>query len=553
MSLSTLVRIIFVTAAVIICAASGGPHKTSGGFATQKQVVFYTTKPKFEWPHQRGATYRVVLWRLPNPGQPAPQVPMWDQQNYTERTWIPPEDLGDLDFETKYALFVYNDRQQVVSSWGFAIGFQPPQVQGVLAQKNAKVRNLSPQIRVKPFEYPNVWIKYEVSESPSFEATKIIDSGYVAQREETIQRFPGPDNQSDTADDISYVQYNVARVLKPNRTYYWRVRGYYYEKAEDLEDGKKPDPARALGFAEVTGQFTIPPQSGSDSLANITQITRDNQDTVQPTINKRLGLAYVSCKGRCDKLDSVDDIGSDIRVAAVTMRNGTPIYDTGREEFTKSVRGSWDMRPQWDVDGEGIFFDSNRANGVFNVWYKRRDARGYTQITFHQTDAWGPTVSKDGNKVAYRVRNPENITRSSIWIVDRDGRAATELGEGDEPAFSPDGKKIAFSARGKEGWRQIWIMDINGGNRIQLTNEFDNYTPVWHPSGKRIVFVSTRADNPDIWMADLESARMVQLTNFFGDDADPEFTPDGRYLMFASERGAEVHRIWMGELSAATE
>jgi Tol biopolymer transport system component len=46
---------------------------------------------------------------------------------------------------------------------------------------------------------------------------------------------------------------------------------------------------------------------------------------------------------------------------------------------------------------------------------------------------------------------------------------------------------------------------------------------------------------------------MVQLTNYFGDDTDPEFTPDGRYLMFASERGAEVHRIWMGELSATTE
>jgi TolB protein len=187
---------------------------------------------------------------------------------------------------------------------------------------------------------------------------------------------------------------------------------------------------------------------------------------------------------------------------------------------------------------------------VFNIWYKRRDSRGYTQLTFHQVNAWGPTVSKDGNKVAYRVSNPENRAQSSIWIVDRDGRAATELGEGDEPAFSPDGKRIAFSAAGKEGLRQIWVMDTNGGNRVQITNEFDNYTPVWHPSGRKLIFVSTRAENPDIWVADLDSAKMVQLTNYFGDDADPEFTPDGRYLMFASTRGGgDVHHLWMGELA----
>jgi hypothetical protein len=544
MSLSNFVRIVLAAAAVYVCAASGSKQQTtSGGFATQKQVVFYTTKPRFDWPSQKGSTYRVVLWRVPNAGQPQQTVALYDQQNYTERFWIPPD---DLDFETKYALYVYNDRQQVVSSWGFAIGYQPPQVQGSLATANAKVKNLSPVIRVAPFEYENVWISYEISESANFD--KLIDKGFIAQSG-NVRHFPGNDNEMNTADDVRYVQYSVARVLKPNKTYYWRVRGYYYS-SKDLADGKRPDPAQALGFGEATGTFSIPPQSGSDSLANITQITRDNQDTIEPTINRRNGLAYVSCKSLCSKIDNVADIGSDIRVAAVQMRNGTPVYDTGREEFTKSVRGSWDRHPQWDVDNDGIFFDSDRSNGVFNIWYKRRDSRGYTQLTFHQVNAWGPTVSKDGNKVAYRVSNPENRAQSSIWIVDRDGRAATELGEGDEPAFSPDGKRIAFSAAGKEGLRQIWVMDTNGGNRVQITNEFDNYTPVWHPSGRKLIFVSTRAENPDIWVADLDSAKMVQLTNYFGDDADPEFTPDGRYLMFASTRGGgDVHHLWMGELA----
>jgi TolB protein len=231
------------------------------------------------------------------------------------------------------------------------------------------------------------------------------------------------------------------------------------------------------------------------------------------------------------------------------MRSGTPIYDTGREEFTKSVKGSWDMRPQWDVDGDGIFFDSDRSQQLSNIWYKRRDARGYTQLTFHNVNAMGPTISKDGNKVAYQVANNENLAGASIWVVDRDGRAATELGAGENPAFSPDGSKIAFSARDASGNHQIWIMDTSGGNRVQITNEFNNMMPTWHPSGKRMVFVSNRADNNDIWMVELDGARMVQLTNYLGDDTTPEFTPDGRYLLFASQRNSDIHHIWMGEIA----
>ncbi len=99
-------------------------------------------------------------------------------------------------------------------------------------------------------------------------------------------------------------------------------------------------------------------------------------------------------------------------------------------------------------------------------------------------------------------------------------------------------------------------MDTNGGNRVQITNEFcrgcnGNQQPVWHPQGKRVIFVSdTKSQNNDIWMVELDGARMVQLTNYLGDDTTPEFTSDGRYLLLSSTRGGEVHDIWMGEFAA---
>jgi hypothetical protein len=549
------VRLGVAAGALLLCLASGATQQTGNGFgATQKNSVFYETRPRFEWPHQKGSTYRVVLWRVPN--NPAQQrVAIYDQQNYTEHFWVPAD---DLDFETHYELYIYNDQQAIVSSWGFAIGYEQPKVQGAIAEQNAKVHNLSPQIRVTPTSYPYVYYMFELSEEQGFAADKVLDSAFIPLQG-NVQQYAGADNEMNTADDIKYVQWNVARVLKPNKTYFWRVRTYYFTKNE-MQPGAKPDPANAMGHGEQTGSFSIPPQSGSDSLANITQITRDNQDTMYPTVNKRLALAYVSCASSCSpsaaKVASgaITQIGSEIRVAGVTVRSGVPVYDTGREEFTKSVKGSWDMRPQWDVDGEGLFFDSDRSQSLFNVWYKRRDARGYTQLTFHNVDGQGPTVSRDGNKVAYQVRNNENNAGWSIWVVDREGRSATELGAGEEPSFSPDGTKIAFSAKDAKGNHQIWVMDANGGNRVQITNDFNNTYPVWHPSGKRLVFVSDRADNNDIWMVELDGARMVQLTNYQGDDNTPEFTPDGRYLLFSTQRGGgEVHHIWMGELSTTAQ
>jgi Tol biopolymer transport system component len=533
MSLSNIGRIVIAIVAVVLCASSGNKQQagtTTGYGSTQKNVVYYEPRPRFDWPHTRGATYRVVLWRVPIRG--GQRVALYDQVNYTEKQWVPPD---DLDFETRYELYIYNDAQQVISSWGFTLGYQPPQV--ISPAPNGKVKNLSPDIRIAPFAYPYVWYSFEIADNRTFD--KPIDQGYIPHQD-NVRQFAGRDNELNTADDIRYVEWSTNRVLKPNKTYYYRVRGFYFPKS-DVPAGTTPDRAQAIGHSEATGEFSIPPQSGSDSLANVTQVTRDNTRTWMPSISKRLNIAYVM---------ELQDGGGEIRVAGATSRAGVPVFDTGREEYTKSVKGSYDSHPQWDVDGEGLFFDSNRSQKVFNIWFKRRDSRGYTQLTFHNVNAEFPTLSKDGGRVAYQVANAENAAGYSIWVVDRDGRSATELGSGQFPQFSPDGTKIAFSQRDSLGFSQVWYMDANGGNRVQLTNEYNNLYPTWSPNSKRLAFISDRAGNDDIWMIELDGARMVQLTNYLGRDTTPEFTPDGRYILFSSTRNGEISHIWMGEVTA---
>jgi len=546
-----LLRVGLLIIAAGLAMASGPKPKTT--YKTEKTAVFYKPRPKFEWRHRRGNTYRVVLSQLPRNSSERRRV-LEDIANYTERTWKP---QYELDFERAFELFVWDQNNTLVTSWRFTIAFQPPKV--ITPAPGSRVRNLSPEFRIEPFDYGSVWYGFELATDSNFD--KVIDKDFIPHSG-NIKEFAGPDKELGTDDDIRFVPWTTDRVLKPSKTYYWRIRGYYYLR-EELSSGAKPDKENALGRSEETGSFTIPSQSGSDSLANVTMITRDSGNAWVPVISSNMDLGYVL------ELPG-DSGGSELRVAAAEMREGRPVFSTGREEFTKVVQGSYDYWPTWDIDGEGMFFASNRSQNSFNIWYKRRGSRGYTQLTFHTVDdcasylncgAYAPAVSKDGNKIAYQLTNPLNNSRFSIWTIDRDGRQPTELGEGMSPKYSQDGKKLVFVQVDNVGEEQVWIMDSAGGNRVQITNSYRNIQPVWHPNGRKIVFVSQRSGassakgkaatdqfNWDIWEVDLQGAQMRQLTTYLGGDVTPEFTPDGRFLLFSSTRGGEQKRLWMGEM-----
>lgn len=79
----------------------------------------------------------------------------------------------------------------------------------------------------------------------------------------------------------------------------------------------------------------------------------------------------------------------------------------------------------------------------------------------------------------------------------------------------------------------------------QITG-LENTYPAWSPDGTKIVFESTRdGPDPDIFLMDADGTNVVQLTDNDVSDANPVFTPDGRYIVYASEQDGneEVHRM----------
>jgi dipeptidyl aminopeptidase/acylaminoacyl peptidase len=103
-------------------------------------------------------------------------------------------------------------------------------------------------------------------------------------------------------------------------------------------------------------------------------------------------------------------------------------------------------------------------------------------------------ISPDGKTIAFAVTSysiEANKGNTDIWLIDSDGKNLRPLKNSEvnenEPKFSPDGKRIAFTRGG-----QIWLCDIDGNSEAQLTNLYSGASGmVWSPDGNRILFTSS--------------------------------------------------------------
>jgi TolB protein len=102
--------------------------------------------------------------------------------------------------------------------------------------------------------------------------------------------------------------------------------------------------------------------------------------------------------------------------------------------------------------------------------------------------------------------------------------------------FSPDGKRLAFTAPGSKG-SDIWVYDWERDSSTQLTfTGPGNLEIAWAPDGKHIVFGSSRAGTAALWWVRSDGSgepqKLLERANAGIGLRPQSFTPDGRYLAF---------------------
>lgn len=128
--------------------------------------------------------------------------------------------------------------------------------------------------------------------------------------------------------------------------------------------------------------------------------------------------------------------------------------------------------------------------------------------------------------------------RSNIWILPQGSVArAQQVTNGKDEgmgglAWTPDGKIVYASSM--SGNIDLWIMDRDGRNQKQLTTDPGmDFEPTVSPDGKFILFDTDRSGIPNIWRIEIDGSKPRQLT-FRADNYNPSIAPDGRWFAFSS-------------------
>jgi Tol biopolymer transport system component len=194
------------------------------------------------------------------------------------------------------------------------------------------------------------------------------------------------------------------------------------------------------------------------------------------------------------------------------------------------------VEPRWSPDGRRIVYVSSAYHGHLHVFAAelhdgqltnvvRLTGETRSSLPRYYYSAYdheiNPTWTRDGQSIVYVSNRGRIHGTGGFWrAAALPGAPAVELhyeetGWGARPDFSPDGQRIVYSSYLGRNWRQLWLLSANGGDPFALTfGDWDESCPRWSPDGRQIVFVSNREGDTQLRLLQMPggASRALQVT-----------------------------------------
>jgi len=204
-----------------------------------------------------------------------------------------------------------------------------------------------------------------------------------------------------------------------------------------------------------------------------------------------------------------------------------------------------ELGPAWSADGGRIAFWRTQAPfGPGSLWVMAADGSGQHRLT-RGVDARDPAWNPSGSRLVYQQDFDLFTLRAS------DGALRRQLTSGPaldfEPAWSPNGRRIAFtrgSSTGDVG--DIHLLRLPGGSVTRVTHSpaYDHQV-AWAPGGRWLVFERDFDTSSAIFAARPDGSGLHRLTTGDHFDISPAWSPDGRWIALGSDRGTDLHDLWV--------
>ena len=198
--------------------------------------------------------------------------------------------------------------------------------------------------------------------------------------------------------------------------------------------------------------------------------------------------------------------------------------------------------PRWSPDGRRVLYVAHTESmSEFHVVSAAGERLMRVPVPSPMTSVAGVCWAPDGTAIAFGGGTAEGSY--DIYLMKLGGGEAALrriVENGIQPAFSPDGRLLAFTTF-RDGNLEVYVADRDGGNLRNLTrHEGHDARPAWLPDG-RIAFESDRFGNLEICLAEAAGGEVVNLSNHPGQDQEPGVSGDGREIAFVSNRDWNFH------------
>jgi len=196
---------------------------------------------------------------------------------------------------------------------------------------------------------------------------------------------------------------------------------------------------------------------------------------------------------------------------------GLRVLNLDSKEINQVTVHPEDSAPAWSLDRSQLVFASDKyGDGKWRIYVISPGAyRGEgEQWAYGSMPAWSPVASADGaGLVAYHGCN-ERGDECGVWVMKAGGFSPARLTTDPSdtaPAWSPDGKRVAFISARSGNW-ELYVIGASGGKETRLTdNRAVDVAPTWSPDGKKLAFLSNREGGWAIYIINVQSGQVQKV------------------------------------------